>query len=141
MRKILYFILFAAAFSCAGELAEKQMAKFVDFVKKQKYEDATSSLMDHVYAFENSDAAKNNAVVFYAGKMKEFTRQHGKPLGFTKWRTRTLAKNMEEIVFQINCEKSAWMLEIHEYVGDDGKHRFGDIRYVTEEDIFKAYAK
>lgn len=141
MKKIVGFILFAFAFASAGELSDHQMEKIFQHLKKKNFTEAAAAAMDSVFAFENSPEVKTNTIAYYSGKLKEFTQQHGIPVGYTLWRTRRLSKNMEEVVFQVNCQKSAWMLEFHEFVNDAGKHYFSEVRYVTEDDIFKAYVK
>lgn len=125
----------------AGELADSQMEKFMEFSKKEKYEDAVSALLDAVLLLSNQPDVKKTEMIAYAGYVKRFFATHGKPLNHTKWRKRSLSKNWDETVYQINCEYSAWMIEIREYVNSEGVHSFGEFRFVTEDDIFKVYGK
>lgn len=141
MRKFICFILFAAVFSCAGEFADKQVKKFVDFTKKGQYEKAVSVFLDNHALFLNDSLSKKQNVVAHAGVVKKFITQHGKIVNYTKWRTRTLSKDMTETVYQINCQYSAWMVEVIEYLPPKGKPVFNSVRYVSEEDIFKIYGR
>ena len=52
-----------------------------------------------------------------------------------------LSKAYDETVYQINCEKSAWLIVIKEYVSPNGKSEFSELRVLTEEDVFKYYDK
>ena len=74
-----------------------------------------------------------------AGILKRFTLQHGKPLNYTKWRTKRLSKGFDETVYQLNCEKSAWMVMIREYTTAAGDGIFTVYNLVTEDDIFQKY--
>lgn len=125
----------------AGELADRQIAVFVDYCKKQKYEDAVASLYDHIELFRGQPEFKASAISNAASSFAENFNKHGKVLGYTKWRTRSLSKNKELVVYQINCEWSALMVELWEYTSLDGHHFINEVRLVTEEDIFKAYEK
>ena len=138
LRSILCVFLMAA-FCYAGEGADKQMEKFFGFLKKAKYKEASAALLD--YGMNLSAEQKEVSIAQYAGHFTNFIKQHGKPLNFTTLRTRRLSKNFDETVYQINCEKSAWLIVIKEYVSPSGKSEFSELRILTEEDVFKYYDK
>ncbi|MBO4436926.1 MAG: hypothetical protein J5791_08605 [Fibrobacter sp.] len=138
LRALLYIFLMTVMCH-AGEVADKQMDKVENFLKQSKYKDAASSLLD--YGMNMSDEQKTVGVMQYAGYFEKFVNQHGKVLNHTKLRTRRLSKNYDETVYQINCEKSAWLIVITEYVSPNGKSEFSELRVLTEEDVFKYYDK
>ncbi|WP_290735621.1 hypothetical protein [Fibrobacter sp. UBA3806] len=138
LRSLLYVFLMAAMCH-AGAVADKQMDKVEKFLKKSKYKDAASSLLD--YGMDMSKEQKAVGVSQYAGYFEKFVKQHGKVLNHTKLRTRRLSKSYDETVYQINCEKSAWLIVITEYESLNGKSAFSALRVVTEEDVFKYYEK
>ena len=138
LRALLY-VLLMAVLCHAGEVADKQMEKVENFLKKSNYKDAASSLLD--YGMNMSDEQRAVGVMQYAGYFEKFVKQHGKVLNHTKLRTRRLSKNYDETVYQINCEKSAWLIVITEYVSPNGKSEFSELRILTEEDVFKYYEK
>ena len=138
LRFLLCVFLMAVA-GYAGEVADKQMDKVEKFLKKSKYKDAASSLLD--YGMDMSKEQKAVGVSQYAGYFEKLVKQHGKVLNHTKLRTRRLSKTYDETVYQINCEKSAWLIVIKEYVSPNGKSEFIELRVLTEEDVFKYYDK
>ena len=138
LRFLLCVFLMAVA-GYAGEVADKQMDQLAKFLKKAKYKEAASSLLD--YGMDMSKEQKAVGVSQYAGYFEKFVKQHGKVLNHTKLRTRRLSKSYDETVYQINCEKSAWLIVITEYVSLNGKSAFSALRVVTEEDVFKYYEK
>ena len=138
LRSLLYVFLMAAMCH-AGAVADKQMDKVEKFLKKSKYKDAASSLLD--YGMDMSKEQKAVGVSQYAGYFEKFVKQHGKVLNHTKLRTRRLAKNHDETVYQINCDKSAWLVMIREYVSPSGKSFFWELEVLTEEDVFKFYER
>lgn len=141
MNKLCFVLctLFLATVCYAGETADKQMDKFTDFLKKAKYKEAASSLL--TYGLNTSDEQKDVKITQYAGHFKRFIKQHGKILNHTKLRTRQLSKQFDETVYQINCEKSAWLIMIREYSSPNGKSQFSELRILTEDDVFKYYEK
>ena len=138
LRFLLCVFLMAVA-GYAGEVADKQMDQLAKFLKKAKYKEAASSLLD--YGMDMSKEQKAVGVSQYAGYFEKFVKQHGKVLNHTKLRTRRLSKAYDETVYQINCEKSAWLIVIKEYVSPNGKSEFSELRVLTEEDVFKYYDK
>lgn len=138
LRSILCTFLLAS-FCYAGEVSDKQMDKVEKFLKKSKYKEAASALLD--YGMNLADEQKTVGVTQYAGYFEKFVKQHGKVLNHTKLRTRRLSKVYDETVYQINCEKSAWLIVIKEYVSPNGKSEFSELRVLTEEDVFKYYDK
>ena len=138
LRFFFFFFLMAVA-GYAGEVADKQMDKVEKFLKKSKYKEAATALLD--YGLNMADEQKVVGVTQYAGYFEKFVKQHGKVLNHTKLRTRRLSKTYDETVYQINCEKSAWLIVITEYVSLNGKSAFSALRVVTEEDVFKYYDK
>ena len=122
----------------AGEVADKQMDQLAKFLKKSKYKEAAAALMNYM---EMGDEQRQVNIAQYAGHFSTIIKQHGKVLNYTKLRTRRLAKNHDETVYQINCEKSAWLIVIKEYVSPNGKSEFSELRVLTEEDVFKYYDK
>ena len=138
LRFLLCVFLMAVA-GYAGEVADKQMDKVEKFLKKSKYKEAATALLD--YGLNMADEQKVVGVTQYAGYFEKFVKQHGKVLNHTKLRTRRLSKAYDETVYQINCEKSAWLIVITEYVSPNGKSEFSELRVLTEEDVFKYYDK
>lgn len=139
--KILRSILcvFLMAVMChAGEVADKQMDIFTKSLKKAKYKEAASALLDYM---EMGDEQKTVNIAQYAGHFSTFIKQHGKVLNHTKLRTRRLSKNHDETVYQINCANSAWLVMIREYVSPNGKSYFWEFGVFTEDDVFKFYEK
>lgn len=137
LRSLLYVLLMA--FVChAGEVADKQMEKVYGFLKNAKYKEASAAIFDKM---DLAPEEKNTNISVYAGYFNKFTAQHGKPLNYTKWRHKSLSKAFDETVYQINCEKSAWMIMIREYVTPDAKSYFQAFNIVTEEDIFIRFAR
>lgn len=139
--KFLRFALCAflmATFCFAGEGTDKQMELFYGFLKKAKYNEAATAILEKV---DLGVEEKATNISVYAGYLNRFTVQHGKPLNYTKWRHKSLSKSFDETVYQINCEKSAWMVMIREYASPDGKSFFSEFNIVTEEDIFERFAK
>lgn len=134
---ILCFFLMAIA-SHAGEEADKQMEKFFGYLKKAKYKESAHSILDYV---NMGDEQKEVRVANYAGHFENFIKQHGKALNYTTLRTRRLSKNFDETVYQINCEKSAWLVMIREYATPGGKSEFSELGIFTEDDVFKYYEK
>lgn len=137
LRFLLCVFLMAVA-GYAGEVADKQMDQLAKFLKKSKYKEAAAALMNYM---EMGDEQRQVNIAQYAGHFSTIIKQHGKVLNYTKLRTRRLAKNHDETVYQINCEKSAWLIVIKEYVSPNGKSEFSELRVLTEEDVFKYYDK
>ena len=137
--RVLLYVMLMAVVCHAGEVADKQMGNVENFLKKSNYKDAASSLLD--YGMNISDEQRAVGVMQYAGSFEKFVKQHGKVLNHTKLRTRRLSKNYDETVYQINCDKSAWLIVITEYVSPNGKSEFSELRVLTEEDVFKYYDK
>ena len=137
--RCLLYVFLMTAMCHAGAVTDKQMDKVEKFLKKSKYKDAASSLLD--YGMDMSKEQKAVGVSQYAGYFEKFVKQHGKVLNHTKLRTRRLSKSYDDTVYQINCEKSAWLIVITEYVSLNGKSAFSALRVVTEEDVFKYYEK
>ena len=137
LRFLLCVFLMAVA-GYAGEVADKQMDQLAKFLKKAKYKEAAAALMNYM---EMGDEQRQVNIAQYAGHFSTIIKQHGKVLNYTKLRTRRLAKNHDETVYQINCEKSAWLIVIKEYVSPNGKSEFSELRVLTEEDVFKYYDK
>lgn len=134
--RVLLYVLLMAVMSHAGEYADKQMDSFFKLVKKAKYKEAIAAVLDYVdIAPEQREVTGSQ----YAGFVKTFMTQHGKALNYTKWRTKRLSKTFDETVYQINCEKSAWMVVIREYVKADGSSAFSFFNLISEEDIFKRF--
>ena len=131
-------VFLMSAFCFAGEGADKQMEKFFGFLKKAKYKEAAAALMNYM---EMGDEQRQVNIAQYAGHFSTIIKQHGKVLNYTKLRTRRLAKNHDETVYQINCDKSAWIVMIREYVSPNGKSFFWEVGAFTEEDVFKFYEK
>ena len=123
----------------AGEVADKQMDKVEKFLKKAKYKDAAAALMD--YGMNLGAEQKEVSIMQYAGYFEKFVKQHGKVLNHTTLRTRRLSKSYDETVYQINCDKSAWLIVIKEYASPNGKSEFSELRILTEDDVFKYYDK
>lgn len=139
--KILCSILcvFLMAVVChAGEFADKQMDLFMKSLKKAKYKEAAAALMNYM---EMGDEQRQVNIAQYAGHFSTIIKQHGKVLNYTKLRTRRLAKNHDETVYQINCDKSSWIVMIREYVSPNGKSFFWEFGAFTEEDVFLFYEK
>ena len=131
-------VFLMAAVCHAGVVADKQMEKFFAFLKKAKYKEASLVILEKV---EIAPEQKEVNIAQYTGIFKTIITQHGKPLNYTKWRTKRLSKNFDETIYQINCEKSAWMIMIREYVQANGGSTFSEFNIVTEDDIFKKYVK
>lgn len=141
MKKLICVVFLASALTYAGELSDSQMAKFFEFSKQEKYTEAVTAILEYVLTYREQPMVLASETTRLSGIVKQFFMQHGKPLSYTMWKRRSLSKNWDQTVYQINCEKSAWMVELREYIGADGSRSFNEFRYVTEEDIFKAYAK
>jgi hypothetical protein len=123
----------------AGEVADKQMDQFTNFLKKAKYKEAATALLEYVADMGEEQRSVN--IAQYAAHFSTFIKQHGKVLNYTKLRTRRLAKNHDETVYQINCDKSAWLVMIREYVSPSGKSFFWELEVLTEDDVFKFYER
>lgn len=134
----LLFVLLMAVMCHAGEFADKQMDIFTKSLKKAKYKEAAAALLNYM---EMGEEQRNVDITQYAGHFSTFIKQHGKVLNHTKLRTRRLAKNHDETVYQINCAKSAWLVMIREYVTPEGKSYFWEFGVFTEDDVFKFYEK
>lgn len=146
MKKILYIVIFAAmtAFAgdlSAGSLSDTQMQKFFEFSKQGKYTEAATALIEHLQSIDEQPELKASEITKYTGFLKQIYTEHGKPFGYTKWKTKSLSKNWVQSVYQVNCEKSAWMIELTEYTSPDGKSTFDAFIFATEEDVFKIYGK
>ena len=137
LRALLY-VLLMAVMCHAGEVADKQMEQFTKFLKKAQYKEAASALLEYVDMGEEQRPVN---IAQYAGHFSTFIKQHGKVLNHTKLRTRRLAKNHDETVYQINCDKSAWLVMIREYVSPSGKSFFWELEVLTEDDVFKFYER
>ena len=137
LRFLLCVFLMAVA-GYAGEVADKQMDQLAKFLKKAKYKEAAAALMNYM---EMGDEQRQVNIAQYAGHFSTIIKQHGKVLNYTKLRTRRLSKNHDETVYQINCDKSAWIVMIREYVSPNGKSFFWEVGAFTEEDVFKFYEK
>ena len=133
----LCFLVMASA-SFAGDFSDKQMADAFKFIKKAKYKEAAEVLLKHT---EVPAEQKDVMVTDYEGVFKKFFAQHGKALNYTKWKTKRLSNSFDETVYQINCEKSAWMIAMHEYAKPASGSVFTAFRFVTEDDIFIQYGK
>jgi len=127
-----------AAVCHAGSFSDKQMEKFVKFLKKGKYNDASAVLVDKM---DLSPEMKTSTIATYAGHIQSISLGHGKLLNYTTLRTKRLSKSFEDTVYQINCEKSSWLVMIREYVAPSGKSFFSGFRLLTEEDVFTYYEK
>ena len=140
MRKVrfLLYVLLVAVMCHAGVFSDKQMADAFKFIKKAKYKEAAEVLLKHT---EVPAEQKNVMVTDYEGVFKKFFAQHGKALNYTKWKTKRLSNSFDETVYQINCEKSAWMIAMHEYAKPASGSVFTAFRFVTEDDIFIQYGK
>lgn len=140
MRKVrfLLYVLLVAVMCHAGDFSDKQMADAFKFIKKAKYKEAAEVLLKHT---EVPAEQKDVMVTDYEGVFKKFFAQHGKALNYTKWKTKRLSNSFDETVYQINCEKSAWMIAMHEYAKPGSGSVFTAFRFVTEDDIFIQYGK
>ena len=140
MRKVrfLLYVLLVAVMCHAGDFSDKQMADAFKFIKKAKYKEAAAVLLKHT---EVPAEQKDVMVTDYEGVFKKFFAQHGKALNYTKWKTKRLSNSFDETVYQINCEKSAWMIAMHEYAKPASGSVFTAFRFVTEDDIFIQYGK
>lgn len=140
MRKmrVLLYVLLVAVMCHAGDFSDKQMADAFKFIKKAKYKEAAEVLLKHT---EVPAEQKDVMVTDYEGVFKKFFAQHGKALNYTKWKTKRLSNSFDETVYQINCDKSAWMLTLREYAKSASGSTFTAFRFVTEEDVFIQYGK
>ena len=140
MRKVrfLLYVLLVAVMCHAGDFSDKQMADAFKFIKKAKYKETAEVLLKHT---EVPAEQKEVMVTDYEGVFKKFFAQHGKALNYTKWKTKRLSNSFDETVYQINCEKSAWMIAMHEYAKPASGSVFTAFRFVTEDDIFIQYGK
>ena len=93
------------------------------------------------YVADMGEEQRSVNIAQYAAHFSTFIKQHGKVLNYTKLRTRRLAKNHDETVYQINCDKSAWLVMIREYVSPSGKSFFWELEVLTEDDVFKFYER
>ena len=137
--RVLLYVLLMAVMCHAGEVADKQMDQFTNFLKKAKYKEAATALLEYVADMGEEQRSVN--IAQYAAHFSTFIKQHGKVLNYTKLRTRRLAKNHDETVYQINCDKSAWLVMIREYVSPSGKSFFWELEVLTEDDVFKFYER
>ncbi|MBO4713590.1 MAG: hypothetical protein J5615_06850 [Fibrobacter sp.] len=137
--RVLLYVLLMAVVCHAGEVADKQMDQFTNFLKKAKYKEAATALLEYVADMGEEQRSVN--IAQYAAHFSTFIKQHGKVLNYTKLRTRRLAKNHDETVYQINCDKSAWLVMIREYVSPSGKSFFWELEVLTEDDVFKFYER
>ena len=136
--RVLLYVLLMVVMCHAGDFSDKQMAGAFKFFKKAKYKEAAEILLQHT---EVPAEQKTAMVSEYEGIFKKIFLQHGKALNYTKWKTKRLSNSYDETVYQINCEKSAWMFTLNEYAKPDSGSVFTAFRFVTEDDVFIRYGK
>ncbi len=136
--KSILLTLCLCAFAFAGPHSDGCVKNLVDQLKQAEYDKAFDAILDNSpFIMGTSNVA--NIKMQYTAAFRNIEAQYGKPIGFQILGSKTLG-TMERTGYLIQCEKSAWMLEVYEYNNPESKKQYiVGFKVIGDDEAFNRY--